>query len=98
MNQKNQTLTKNQQLINENITENNVVKQFIFAVGGSNEPVRRGIEPMSGCIHGGMCEHLDSKAGERPLCKKANMPVFDVGLCPAGHFGPISPACGSRRG
>jgi hypothetical protein len=54
------------------------------------------IEAMDNC-HGFICEHLDSRAGERPMCKKAMMPVFDVGLCPFRHFGPMSPACGSYK-
>jgi hypothetical protein len=54
----------------------------------------RGIEQTDNC-HGFKCNYLDSKAGESPICKKAMMPVFEVGLCPAGSFGPMTLVCES---
>jgi hypothetical protein len=54
------------------------------------------IEPMDGCIHGGACEHLHSRAGHRPECLKAMDYIFDLKECPAGNFGPMSLAIGSE--
>jgi hypothetical protein len=56
----------------------------------------KGIEQTDNC-HSYKCEHLDSRTGERPRCQKANDYIFDLGQCPVGHFGPLTPACGSYK-
>jgi hypothetical protein len=36
------------------------------------------IEPMTECLHGHPCRHLDAPGEQRPVCKKVGMPVFDA--------------------
>lgn len=40
------------------------------------------IEAMETCLHGGKCKHLDAPGEIRPICSKADAPVFDLTACP----------------
>jgi hypothetical protein len=44
------------------------------------------IEPMTICLHGKKCRHLNAPGGTRPNCKKADTPVFDLTACPLGKW------------
>ena len=54
---------------------------------GNQDPgTRPEIEPMSECLHGGKCKHLDAPGGCRPVCKKSGKPVFDMDACPKNQW------------
>lgn len=40
------------------------------------------IEPMTNCLHGSRCKHLNGPDEHRPFCSKAGIPVFDLKACP----------------
>jgi len=50
-----------------------------------------GIEPMTECLHGGKCPHLDAPRERRPVCSKADAPVFDLGACPLHRWAKKQP-------
>ena len=49
------------------------------------------IEPMTTCLHGGKCKHLDGPGDRRPLCNKADAPVFDMEACPVNQWARQQP-------
>ena len=44
------------------------------------------IEPMNTCLHGKPCRHLKGPGECRPVCSKADMPVFDMDACPLNKW------------
>lgn len=46
------------------------------------------IEPMTTCLHGGKCKHLDGPGDRRPTCCKGGAPVFDLMACPLNKWAP----------
>jgi len=44
------------------------------------------IEPMTICLHGKVCKHLDAPGTQRPVCSKAGNPLFDLTACPLGKW------------
>lgn len=60
--------------------------------GMEREMSSPGINPMTTCLHGKKCEHLDCYPGERPGCLKAMDWIFDLKECPLKMWGPISQA------
>jgi hypothetical protein len=42
------------------------------------------IEPIKKCLHEKKCKHLDSVAGQRPMCSYCGDPIFDLDECPRG--------------
>jgi len=51
-----------------------------------NEDFNLEIEPMATCLHGKPCPHLDAPGKQRPGCRKASSPVFNIAACPLGKW------------
>jgi len=49
------------------------------------------IEPMRECLQGKPCPHLYAPGERRPLCSKADMPVFDMDACPEYQWAKQQP-------
>lgn len=59
---------------------------------GNQDPgTRPEIEPMIDCLHGGECAHLDAPGARRPVCTKAEAPVFDLDACPLQQWARQQP-------
>lgn len=50
-----------------------------------------GIKSMATCLHGDQCRYLDAPGGRRPICSKADMPVFDMDTCPLKQWAKHQP-------
>ena len=44
------------------------------------------IEPMTECLHGKQCRHLDAPGERRPLCRESEIHIFDLIACPFKHW------------
>jgi len=64
------------------------VKNEITKKGAPDPPA---IEPMTNCLHGGKCPHLDGPGERRPMCSKADAPVFDLMACPVNQWARRQP-------
>lgn len=49
------------------------------------------IEPMTECLHGKRCPCLDGPGERRPVCSKADAPVFDLDICPLHKWAKQQP-------
>ena len=50
------------------------------------EPAPLKIMPMTVCLDGKKCAHLDAPGGRRPICAKGGKPVFDLDRCPLNKW------------
>jgi len=49
------------------------------------------IEAMALCLHGKACNRLNAPGGRRPICSKADAPVFDLEACPLHQWARQQP-------
>jgi len=68
------------------LKELNPNEKNVFTQKGGQAPAPLKIEPMTTCLHGKKCPHLDGPGGRRPICSKAGTPVFDLNRCPLNRW------------
>lgn len=64
-----------------NISNKNKSISGIINISNGKEPTLK-VEPLTECLHGDQCPQLDAPGGRRPVCKKADKPIFDMRQCP----------------
>jgi hypothetical protein len=47
------------------------------------------IMPMTACLDGKKCRHLNAPGDRRPICSKTGAPVFDMAACPLSKWAEL---------
>lgn len=60
------------------------IQERIKKIAANIDTPKFQIEPMTKCLHGRYCRHLDAPGAVSPMCEIAVNGIFEIRACPLG--------------